>query len=404
MNTIDQAPSKPSIQQLRNRCLIIERLRQAKNSDIINFNGIVFDEPINVAAILRSKNPADKELQDLLRDWVEVDLYFKNSYRENAPINFSSLVIKKRVSFRGARFTKHVSFMHTVFSKGAHFSSSKFSTEADFSGAQFSAQADFCLAQFSAEADFRLSQFSAEVDFRLSKFSARVNFGYAKFSKKADFTFAKFEQKESKLDFSHAIFKEELVLQELNVVPSYEKNANLCDDFSINLDNTSIKDGNLLFTSDNIKAKNLATRQTARLFKHTALLYHDTVAAIDYKVREMTLYNKDLKCCKNFGEKALLWLNRMSNNYGKSWRRGMRFTTIVALIFTIPLVFCGITSPDAKSLELFVKTFFKILSVLDISGNYAELNTIGVPLVFFSKIFVSYGIYQTVAAFRKHGK
>ena len=58
-------------------------------------------------------------------------------------------------------------------------------------------------------------------------------------------------------------------------------------------------------------------------------------------------------------------------------------------------------SPDFEH-KLYNKHITKKLGF--IADNHIKLNAVGEALFFASKIFVSYGIYQTISAFRKYGK
>jgi hypothetical protein len=131
---------------------------------------------------------------------------------------------------------------------------------------------------------------------------------------------------------------------------------------------------------------------------------------MDYQVREMELYSKELKWTSrgDIANKIVLFFNEKSNKYGSKWSRGVLFTVIIAFIFFVLILFFGSKS-DVKSIEVWVKGFIGTLNIFNFSEDFAgqegvKLNAIGTVLAYLSKIFVSYGIFQTVAAFRKHGK
>lgn len=120
-------------------------------------------------------------------------------------------------------------------------------------------------------------------------------------------------------------------------------------------------------------------------------------------------------------EYTLLYLNRISNCFGMSWGQGVLFTCVTALLFFILINTLGITSlPDKTSSPLFVwgwngwnsfsgvwqnyLRMFYLTKFEDVFNTGIKLNAYGETLFFVSKIFVSYGIYQTISAFRKYGK
>lgn len=113
-------------------------------------------------------------------------------------------------------------------------------------------------------------------------------------------------------------------------------------------------------------------------------------------------------------EQVLLWLNTISNKNGQSWWRGFKFTVITAAIFFMLINYVGVASENKffiidwkfhgfgevwqQYLNMFYLTDFKD------KFNNVKLNALGDTLFFLSKIFIGYGIYQTISAFRKYGK
>ena len=127
-----------------------------------------------------------------------------------------------------------------------------------------------------------------------------------------------------------------------------------------------------------------------------------------------------IKSLEKVREYTLLYLNRISNSFGMSWGQGVLFTCVTAWIF-----FVFINTWGMKSSPLFVwgwdrldsfgdvwKYYLNMFYLLDfkekfkdiLTGESIKLNPFGETLFFVSKIFVSYGIYQTISAFRKYGK
>ena len=128
-----------------------------------------------------------------------------------------------------------------------------------------------------------------------------------------------------------------------------------------------------------------------------------------------------IKSLEKVREYTLLYLNRISNYFGMSWGQGVLFTCVTAWIFFVLINTLGITSlPDKTSSPLFVWEWngwnsfsgvwqnylrmFYLTKFEDVFNTSIRLNALGETLFFVSKIFVSYGIYQTISAFRKYGK
>lgn len=172
------------------------------------------------------------------------------------------------------------------------------------------------------------------------------------------------------------------------------------------------------FNAENLNVKNYKNRKTFLILKNEAFKKGDNISAIKYKSLEMKQYKKELKVNKHtFNEQLLLYLNTLSNNNGISWTRGVCFTCITALVFFIIINYYGIDKPNSPFFEW---GWFGLDSFSDVWKNYLnmfyltdfkekfndsiKLNAIGDTLFFVSKIFVGYGIYQTISAFRKYGK
>ncbi len=183
------------------------------------------------------------------------------------------------------------------------------------------------------------------------------------------------------------------------------------------------------------------SRESIAKVKNSYLKRNDIVNSLAYKAKEMKYYSEHLnfkspyfnkilggakekndykKGKDTFEEYVLLNLNRISNSFGMSWIRGIIFTCITALFFFVLINTLGV-----KSSLLFVwgwegwdsfgdvwKYYLNMFYLLDfkekfkdlLTGKSLELNALGETLFFVSKIFVSYGIYQTISAFRKYGK
>lgn len=104
-------------------------------------------------------------------------------------------------------------------------------------------------------------------------------------------------------------------------------------------------------------------------------------------------------------DSVLLFLNWISNNNGQSWLRGAFFTIIVSVIFCI-LYFMTLNIeshqfPNYKELVLFITSFPKLeLEKFEIQNKSWKISLV----IWLARIFISYGIYQTITAFRKYGR
>ena len=184
---------------------------------------------------------------------------------------------------------------------------------------------------------------------------------------------------------------------------------------SLDLEYSSIV-GN--FNVEKVEIDNYANSQTLVKLKNEAIKKNDTIKALEYKGEEMKKYRRELKekgTFKNLKERFLITLNTCSNNNGQSWTRGLLFTLSWAVFFCL-LLNCGVESSDKlyfyygwdgwDSYKIILERFLAVINIFDFDNKSETLNLtlFGNYLFFISKIFVGYGIYQTIAAFRKHGK
>lgn len=112
------------------------------------------------------------------------------------------------------------------------------------------------------------------------------------------------------------------------------------------------------------------------------------------------------------GERLLLWFNKYSNNYNRSWTRGIWFTAIITLIFYFLLNYCGLEKPffiiDWKfhNFGNVSEGYLKLIDIFNLSDSIVDFHptSLGKYIMFVSKIFIAFGIYQTIYAFYKYRK
>lgn len=112
-------------------------------------------------------------------------------------------------------------------------------------------------------------------------------------------------------------------------------------------------------------------------------------------------------------DKILLFLNKNSNDFGASWMVGVNFTILVGLITYLPILGylyqnnCISFDLSINSLGNFFQNFGEILNPLKWT-NLCLFNTEPTGWIyvwiFIGRIFIGYGYYQTIQAFRKYGK
>ncbi|NOZ34093.1 MAG: hypothetical protein GXO80_02210 [Chlorobi bacterium] len=163
--------------------------------------------------------------------------------------------------------------------------------------------------------------------------------------------------------------------------------------------------GYIVDFEDNI-GKNVYFRDSYRQLKNVMEKHKNKHVALIYKSKEMYYQKKELKFGFNW---FTLLLNQISNNHGISWQRGVFFTILLSVIFFILYNFTladpffywdNIVINKQNVFDKFIE-FLASFPKLSIVKQETTLSTI---VIILSKIFISYGIYQTIVAFRKYGK
>ncbi|PWM12147.1 MAG: hypothetical protein DBY00_03645 [Flavobacteriales bacterium] len=159
-----------------------------------------------------------------------------------------------------------------------------------------------------------------------------------------------------------------------------------------------------------IDIRNITNRKTARILKDSAYKNNNIIDGLRYKYLELELYRKEGNI--SFTDQIILFFQKYSNTYGTNFLRGIYFTMISAAIFFWLINYFG-TEKQIFELGLnfygFGEIWKKYLDVLNVLNfrtklNDVELNAIGETLFLIAKIFIAYGMYQTVSAFRKYSK
>lgn len=369
--------------------------------------------------------------------------YFKNARFEKS-VKFDGVNFEDVVEFGGCTFMGRVSFQEAQFKDTAWFGSfyeavtfrsAKFSS-ANFLNGQFRREAFFTNSKFNF-ADFRECRFLDKVDFEGSDFTGKVYFEQAKFQGRAQFAnstffdeasfegvefFDKLNAWEMKFfkgaDFKWGNFREKINLAELVVSDgilnmhgaNFEGNAYVynSDINLLDLSNSVIEKG-IFFLGSKI---NNANRETYRIIKNEFISQNNRIEALKYHRLEMVEYLKELaskiislhsfkSIVSSIGDLVVLMINGVSNNYGMSWVQGVIFTFLTTILI-FNWYIGHVKLPDDYDFWIYYPQFilpthkFDFLSQ-EISGYAARIDFIG-------RIVSSFGIYQTVQAFRKYGR
>ncbi len=196
------------------------------------------------------------------------------------------------------------------------------------------------------------------------------------------------------------------------------------------------------FNYEDVYLKHEASRTTYQRIKDEFIKKNDFVNTLSFKSKEYSAYRKELWgkivnhesyqpinedskskfilyilklkiYLRSVAELLVLACNTLSSNNGISWVRGIVFTILTAAFFFTCINFHGLTTPIFEwgwsgwdSFGIVWSQYLKILNVLNFNDNLDgfSFTPMGDTLFLISKIFISYGLYQTVSAFRKYGK
>lgn len=109
----------------------------------------------------------------------------------------------------------------------------------------------------------------------------------------------------------------------------------------------------------------------------------------------------------NTFEKLTFWLNKSSNRHGESWIQALKFILFISITFFS--IYCWVSG------KYYIEWNFSWKNFGDLLGDYVsfldptqkikdDISGWSKIVLFVSKIFIGYGIFQLIAAFRKHGK
>jgi uncharacterized protein YjbI with pentapeptide repeats len=278
------------------------------------------------------------------------------------------------VCFRNSIFKNNVSFTKTVFKHAASFEKSMFYDDVSFTKTSFNGIVDFSEAQFKNDVYFTRTNFSSEAYFFECIFEKNAHFLFAQFYKFAGFYKSIFD---NEANFVNAYIKGPVDFSEVKF-----KSA----DFS-----GLVIEQHAIFNE--IEIKDLS-RETCRIIKHEFLKNNNRIEALRFYQKEMKSYYKEMiskKWYKHIPEIIILSLNWISNNYGLSWIRSVVFTVGIGTLFYFLYLHCVGTS---FTWEQFVQFLNPAHSYDIIEGAYVVDGL--------ARIFVGYGYYQTISAFRKH--
>jgi len=153
--------------------------------DSTNFDGITFDEPLDMSGSVFQKSAS----------------FAKAKFLSDA--RFTGTTFIGSADFRDADFEGSSSFTSTQFFNDTSFGNAQFNSDTSFLDASFARDVDFNFAQFSRTASFWNASFD-NVSFLEAKFIGHASFGYAKFNGNSVFAATNFG---SDVVFKSSVFR-----------------------------------------------------------------------------------------------------------------------------------------------------------------------------------------------------
>lgn len=426
-----------------------------------NFSGSIFD----VKANFSNTKFGVKQDDNLNENNSEVKFLFENA-KFQKEIDFSQAIFYDTIYFSGTEFCTDIK---DYKKESINFENAQFHRKVRFHHCKFHNTVRFKNTSFNKLVDFYSAHFHKAQQFHFTDFLDRAIFSNTEFDEEVQFLHCRVETRVSYIRFESTIFRRGLDISRSN----FNTNINLWD--------IKIEEEGVLYifkNIDDIKYKNdfeahdeapsvyKQLRETYRVIKDNSYKQNNKIEALEFSKREMLVYERELKSVssKSNNDKLLLLANKVSNNFGTNWLRGILFTastgiityllmlcclpfihnTYIIISFTFIIIIISAFSFLNKDIDSFlpililiilsfllaiilfkspflykenthikdyiIPDFIKILNIIDLKPFEKEENSIfnlsglSYLFLFIGRIFIGYGYYQTIQAFRKFGK
>lgn len=315
--------------------------------------------------------------------------------------SFKNVTFDERVFFNNSKFLNILSFKNCKFHEKVQFHSVDFKSSANFYNTSFFKLVDFYCAEFKSPQLFHLTDFLDKAIFSNTVFHNQLSYIHCK------------TQNDSFINFESATFKQSLDISRANF--NCETNF-----WNIKIDKSSIIPKYFdVYNSDDLnnvskepisKEALQKLRESYRIIKNSLRKSGNEINALKFKSYEMIAYERELQLWDK--GKTILFFSKWSNQHGLSWGYGFCFTIISALVFTYIFLMIpnnGLEWSWTKQARLeTLNAFIQFLNIADwnplLWGKDINSYKYGYLILFCSRIFISYGYYQTISAFRRYGR
>lgn len=401
-------------------------------NDGFDYFNIVFDEETNQEVIKLKKLKQDilfrlfkflrvrfctgletKEVRIEVNQIIELE---ENDYKDN--IDFSYITFNKDVTFKRfqlgnkkADFKGYINLERSTFKGKVRLQQMNITQPINLQNTTFLDLVDFYFSTFESDQQFHLTNFMGISIFSSVTFLGQAQFLHCKVGDNSKISFQSAEFKQG-LDIARANFWCKLTFWGISLqLPEKIETLYLHDDYLPDVPKywkryLSTKERKL--RSDGYKK----LKESCRAIKQNFKSENNNTHAVVFHKNEMLLFLKELESKLQVYKQnyLILILNKYSNNFGKSWLRGVLFTLGIAFIFYIWFL-ASIHQVLLRNLSNtthwdFLKFYLQFINIINVhyepfgikSTQYSWQYT----LLVLGRIFIGYGIYQTVQAFRKY--
>ena len=453
----------------------------------VNFSKVIFKESVNFSG---TKFSAKTEIDDNSKIIVN---FGGVKFEEN--IRFHYCKFCNNVTFENTTFNKLVDFYYTEFFRPQQFHLTDFFDRAIFSNTIFHQEIQFiyCRTNSNSYIGFESAEFKRGLDISRSNFNCNLNFWNITIEKKGEeYIFKNIDDIKYKNDFkahdeapsvykqlreTYRIIKDNFYKQNNKIEGGkfYKRELEIYE-ISIGKDKDRENGSLSLFTKTSEIYRNITNIIMCLISTFFLLIILLSpifpLEIIDSNV--ITILNKNplilnllllihtLFAYFYYGsDKIILIANKISNDFGTNWVKGVLFTICITIltyitlsfsmlgleVFSIILIiymsivalFISIDSMAKKKIYFigtilsiivlvfytysirkyfnfrisikiindFIGDFINIhtfISWKDLKINHKEVTGISLLILFIGRIFIGYGYYQTIQAFRKFGK
>ncbi|MBZ4043375.1 hypothetical protein [Flavobacterium hibisci] len=292
-----------------------------------------------------------------------------------------------------------VVFTHCIFNSYFHYIGNKVISNANkcfFNHCNFSSSS-FFETNFNDDTHFNNCTFNNPINFQSINNEINGNFRFTScdFTKFTDFDKSKIHKiKLDKIKFHDFVSFQETYFD------------------IIEIDKTNFEKG-AFFDDIQIKKIEDCNRRTIRTIKQQLQKAENRIDFNRFRAYELAAHYKELdwKWNSGFIDKSILYVTKISTDFGNSWRKALRFTIVSGFLIYLILYFIENRNflIDFLNWDNWARLFSGFFRFLLVTDFYNPLETDRVYLTnpfswlifIFGKIVIAFGIYEMIQSFRK---